>query len=152
MPFWCEGLFSVKNHGLIKLSDPPAPNSLYGVLKFFGEDLGRYQSRFFGIKVVSLRIGFAYREAMIEHKKQGDKSIINHIRFMYLSTRDFIHIAGKALQSDEDYVLAYAVSDNKPAVFDLTETRNKLGFNPKDNSQTGELISQFKFHHLPSIL
>jgi nucleoside-diphosphate-sugar epimerase len=66
MPFWCEDLFSVKNHGLIKLSDPPAPNSLYGVLKLFGEDLGRYQSRFFGIKVVSLRIGFAYREAIIE--------------------------------------------------------------------------------------
>jgi hypothetical protein len=33
-------------------------------------------------------------------------------------------------------VVAYAVSDNEPAVFDLTETRKKLGFNPRDNSQT----------------
>ena len=27
----------VKKHGLIKLSDPPAPDSLYGVSKLFGE-------------------------------------------------------------------------------------------------------------------
>ncbi len=32
--------------------------------------------------------------------------------------------------------MAYAIGDNKPAVFDLKETREKLGFNPKDNSQT----------------
>jgi len=137
-PFWCEDLSLVKEHGLIKLNDPPAPDSLYGVSKLFGEDLGRYYSRLFGIKVVSLRIGFAEREAMIEHLKQGDKPLINHIRFMYLSKRDLIDITDKALQSDKDYVLAYAVSDNKPAVFDMTETRKKLGFNPRDSSQTWE--------------
>ena len=137
-PFWCEDLSLVKKHGLIKLSDPPAPDSLYGVSKLFGEDLGRYYSRLFGIKVVSLRIGFAEREAMIEHMKTGDNGIKNHIRFMYLSKRDLIDITDKALQIDTDYVLAYAVSDNNPAVFDLTETRKTLGFNPKDNSQTWE--------------
>jgi NAD+ dependent glucose-6-phosphate dehydrogenase len=137
-PFWCEDLSLVKKHGLIKLSDPPAPDSLYGVSKLFGEDLGRYYSRLFGIKVVSLRIGFAERASMIDHMKQDDQSIKEHIRFMYLSTRDLIEITEKALQSDKDYVLVYAVSDNKPAVFDLTETKEKLGFNPKDNSQTWE--------------
>jgi len=138
IPFWCEDLSRVKKQGLIKLSNPPAPDSLYGVSKLFGEDLGRYYSRLFGIKVVSLRIGFAEREAMIEHIKQGDESLKNHIRFMFLSKRDLIDIIEKALQSDKDYVLAYAVSNNKPAVFDLTETRKQLGFNPKDNSQTWE--------------
>ena len=137
-PFWCEDLSRVKEHGLTKLSEPPAPDSLYGVSKLFGEDLGRYYSKFFGIKVVSLRIGFAEREAMIEHMKTGDESLKNHIRFMYLSKRDLIDITDKALQTDKDYVLAYAVSDNKPAVFDLTETRKTLGFNPRDSSQTWE--------------
>ena len=137
-PFWCEDLLRVKEHGLTKLSEPPAPDSLYGVSKLFGEDLGRYYSKFFGIKVVSLRIGFAEREAMIEHMKTGDESLKNHIRFMYLSKRDLIDITDKALQTDKDYVLAYAVSDNKPAVFDLTETRKTLGFNPRDSSQTWE--------------
>jgi NAD+ dependent glucose-6-phosphate dehydrogenase len=51
-----EDLSYVKKHGLVKLNDPPAPDSLYGVSKLFGEDLGRYYSRFYGIKVVSLRI------------------------------------------------------------------------------------------------
>ena len=51
---------------------------------------------------------------MREHMKQGDKSLKNHIRFMYLSKRDLIDITDKALQSDNDYVLAYAVSNNKP--------------------------------------
>jgi len=50
---------------------------------------------------------------------------------MFLSTSDLIDVMDKSLQIDTDYLLAYAVSDNKPAVFDLTETRNKLGFNPR---------------------
>ena len=137
-PFWCEDLSLVKKRGLVKLSDPPAPDSLYGVSKLFGEDLGRYYAKFFGIKVVSLRIGFAEREAMIEHMKTGDESLKNHIRFMFLSKRDLIDIVDKALQHDKDYILAYAVSDNKPAVFDLTETRENLGYSPRDSSQTWE--------------
>lgn len=137
-PFWCEELSRVKAHGLINLSDPPAPDSLYGVSKLFGEDLGRYYSRFFGIKVVSLRIGFAEREVMKEHVKQDDQALKDHIRFMFLSKRDLINITDKALQSDKDYVLAYAVSDNKPAVFDLTETRKELGYSPGDSSQKWE--------------
>jgi NAD+ dependent glucose-6-phosphate dehydrogenase len=55
-----EDLSYVKKHGLIKLDDPPAPDSLYGVSKLFGEDLGRYYARFYDIKVVSLRIGTAF--------------------------------------------------------------------------------------------
>jgi len=70
--------------------------------------------------------------------KTGEESLKNHIRFMFLSKRDLIDIVDKALQHDKDYVLAYAVSDNKPAVFDLTETKKELGFNPRDNSQTWE--------------
>ena len=133
-----EDLSYVKKHGLVKFSDPPAPDSLYGVSKLFGEDLGRYYSRFFGIKVVSLRIGFAERKSMTADMKQSDKPQKDHIRVMYLSIGDLIDVTDKALQVDADYMLAYAVSDNQPAVFDLTETRKKLGFNPRDNSQTWE--------------
>jgi NAD+ dependent glucose-6-phosphate dehydrogenase len=131
-----EDLSYVKKHGLVKLDDPPAPDSLYGVSKLFGEDLGRYYSRFYGIKFVCLRIGTAFGVHWTGLMMKGDKPTRDHLRALYLSKRDLIDIFDKALQIDADYIVAYAVSDNKPAVFDLTETRKKLGFNPNDNSQT----------------
>ena len=133
-----EDLSYVKKHGLIKLSDPPAPDSLYGVSKLFGEDLGRYYSRFFGIKVVSLRIGWADTQKMKDWIISAEEPVKDHVRVMFLSTRDLVDVMDKALQTDMNYLVAYAVSDNKPAVFDLTETRKKLGFNPKDNCQIWE--------------
>ena len=131
-----EDFSYVEKHGLVKLSDPPAPDSLYGVSKLFGEDLGRYYSRFYGIKVVCLRIGTAFGIHWTELMLKGDKPTRDHLRALYLSKRDLIDITDKALQIDTDYVVAYAVSDNEPAVFDLTETQEKLGFYAKDNSQT----------------
>ncbi len=131
-----EELSYVKKHGLVKLNDPPAPDSLYGVSKLFGEDLGRYYSRFYGIKFVCLRIGTAFGVQWTELMRKGDKPTQDHLRALYLSQKDLIDIFDKALQIDTDFIVAYAVSDNEPAVFDLTETREKLGFNPKDNSQT----------------
>ena len=131
-----EDLSYVKKHGLVKLNDPPAPDSLYGVSKLFGEDLGRYYSRFYGIKFVCLRIGTAFGVQWTELMRKGDKPTQDHLRALYLSQKDLIDIFDKALQIDTDFIMAYAVSDNEPAVFDLTETREKLGFNPKDNSQT----------------
>ena len=131
-----EDLSYVKQHGLVKLDDSPAPDSLYGVSKLFGEDLGRYYSRFYGIKFVCLRIGTAFGVHWTELMKKGDRSTQDHLRALYLSKRDLIDIFDRALQIDTAFMLAYAVSDNEPAVFDLTETRAKLGFKARDNSQT----------------
>ena len=130
-----EDLSYIKKHGLIKLSDPPAPDSLYGVSKLFGEDLGRYYSRFFGLKIVSLRIGWTSFGPMPDRVRNGGKAAKDHLRVLYMSKRDMFDAIEKALEIDTDYLVAYAVSDNKPAVFDLMETRKTLGFNPKDNSQ-----------------
>jgi nucleoside-diphosphate-sugar epimerase len=123
---------------LIKLDDPPAPDSLYGVSKLFGEDLGRYYSRFYGMQVVSLRIGWAECEKMKAHMQSPDNAIRDHVRVMFLSRRDLIDVTDKALQIETDYINVFAVSDNNPGVFDLTETREKLGFNPKDNAKDWE--------------
>jgi hypothetical protein len=72
------------------------------------------------------------------HMQSPDNAIRDHVRVMYLSKRDLVDVTDKALQIDTDYMNAYAVSDNKPAVFDLTETREKLGYNPKDNAKDWE--------------
>jgi len=125
----------VHQHGLIKLGDPPAPDCLYGVSKVFGEDLGRYYSRFYGIKIVSLRIGWATSGLIPEDIRHGDETMKNHFRVLHLSKRDLIDVFDKALNVDKAYMVAYAVSDNHPAVFDLTETRQELGFYPQDNAE-----------------
>jgi NAD+ dependent glucose-6-phosphate dehydrogenase len=131
-----EDLSRAQKHGLIKLDDQPAPDSLYGVSKLFGEDLGRYYSTFYGIKFIALRIGWTCFSGLIPEVVKTGVSNMDHLRVMFLSKRDLIEATERALQIDTDFLIAYAVSDNKPAIFDLTETRNKLGFNPKDNSQT----------------
>ena len=39
-----------------------------------------------------------------------------------------------ALNIETEFLLAYAISNNDSRIFDLTETNEKLGFFPADNS------------------
>jgi len=55
---------------------------------------------------------------------------------MFLSKRDCVEAFTRALEVNTDYLLAYAISNNDRRVLDLTETRERLGFNPKDNAET----------------
>ncbi len=130
-----EDLSYIQRNGPIKASDPPAPDSLYGVSKLFGEDLGRYYSRLLGIQFVALRIGWVAPEVIPKKMLEGQKSVIGYIRVMFISRRDLIEAFDKALQVQTDCPVIYAVSDNKTRVFDLSETRGKLGVNPRDNSE-----------------
>ena len=77
------------------------------------------------------------------HMQSPDNAIRDHVRVMYLSKRDLVDVTDKAMQIDTDYMNAYAVSDNNPAVFDLTETRERLGYNPKDNAKDWEAKLKF---------
>ena len=52
--------FYVKTVGYVRLDDPPAPDSFYGISKLFGENLGWYYARRFGIQFVALRIGATF--------------------------------------------------------------------------------------------
>jgi NAD+ dependent glucose-6-phosphate dehydrogenase len=130
-----EDLSYVKSKGLIKASDPPAPDSLYGVSKLFGEDLGRYYARLFGIQFVALRIGWAVPDVIPKNVIEGEKSLRDHFLVMFVSRRDLVEAFDRALQVNTDCLVAYAVGDNRTCVFDLTDTRESLGFNPRDNSE-----------------
>lgn len=123
----------VERNGLIKLTDPPAPDSLYGVSKLFGEDLGRYYARIFNIQFVALRIGAAASKN--EPPIRGEKAHEVSSRAMFLSERDCVEAFTKALEVNVDYLVAYAISNNKERIFDLTETKRKLGFHPKDRAE-----------------
>ena len=126
--------FYVRTMGYIKLDDPPAPDSLYGISKLFGENLGWHYSRKFGIQFISLRIGSTFPEDDPSIWRGTDRE--DHVRAIFLSKRDCVEAFARALEVNADYLLAYAISNNDRRYFDLTETREKLGFNPKDNAET----------------
>jgi len=113
---------------LITLDMPPTPLSLYAKSKVFAENVGLYLSHL-GIQFVALRIGWTVPE---------DNPALyggDYMRAVFCSKRDLVQAFDKALQTDADYLTAFAVSDNDRGVFDLTETKKKLDFHPQDNSE-----------------
>ena len=112
---------------LITLDMNPTPHCLYGESKVFGENVGRHLSHF-GIQFVALRIGWTVPQ---------DNPVLYdspYMRAVFCSKRDLLQAFSKALEVNADYLTAFAVSNNSSNLFDLTETRKQLGFNPQDNS------------------
>lgn len=124
----------------ISLNDPPAPDSYYGVSKLFGEDLGRYYACFLKtFQFISVRIGWAAPENPADvslAKFRRSEGVERHYRALYLSHADCIQIFHRAIETDIDYAVAYAISDNPTPLFDLTETKRVLGYHPTGDAET----------------
>ncbi|MGK0240524.1 MAG: NAD+ dependent glucose-6-phosphate dehydrogenase [Candidatus Pelagisphaera sp.] len=117
-----------------KIDDPPFPDSIYGVSKLFGENLGRYYSKAAGIQFIALRIGWIPPYSDDPACKDGTEQE-SHLRALYLSKRDCIHAFKRAIEVKTDFLVAYATSDNRQfGIFDLEESKRKLGYNPQDSS------------------
>ena len=125
--------FFAPTMGFVKLSDPPAPDSYYGISKLFGENMGWYYSRRCGIQFISLRIGSTFPQDDPSIWKDTERE--GHARATFLSKRDCVEAFTRALEVNTDFLLAYAISNNDRRFFDLTETKEKLGFYPKDNAE-----------------
>jgi nucleoside-diphosphate-sugar epimerase len=113
---------------LITLDMPPSAICLYGQSKVYGENLGRHLS-YMGMQFVALRIGWTVPQD--NPKAYGG----DYMRAVFCSKRDLVQAFAKALEVDTSFLAAFAVSDNSRAVFDLTETKKKLGFLPQDNAE-----------------
>ncbi len=118
---------------LMKLSDPPNPDSLYAISKLYGENLGKLYSEQHGLEFVGLRIGATF-PADDPTTFVGTISE-DYIRAMFLSKRDCLEAFRRALKVDRLFMLAYAVSRNDRRVFDLEETERILGFHSVDNAE-----------------
>ena len=114
---------------LITLDTAATPLCLYAKSKVFGETVGLHLSHL-GIQFVALRIGWTVVE--------DDPSVYggDYMKAVFCSKRDLVQAFDKALRIDTDFLAAFAVSDNKRGIFDLTETKEKLGFYPEDNAET----------------
>jgi nucleoside-diphosphate-sugar epimerase len=118
---------------LINLTDPPAPDSYYGVSKVFGEDLGRYYTRLHGLEFISVRIGWAAPTTLPD--RELSETAERHLRAVFFGQQDCIDLFIKTLEVEADYLVVYGVSNSRTPIFDLAETKEILGYNPQDNEE-----------------
>lgn len=130
-----DDLSLIRRNGPVKISDPPSPDSLYAVSKLFGEDLGRYYARLFDIRFVALRIGSVSPKHIPEISTPDAKYVRDHFLAMFIGKKDLAAIFEKALHARKKYIVAYAVSDNRHPIFDLTSTRTDLHFHPVERAE-----------------
>jgi nucleoside-diphosphate-sugar epimerase len=113
--------------------DPPNPDSLYAVSKLFGEHLGKLYSERFAIEFVAMRIGWLVTSD--EPGQQKDTPSADYMRAVWLSHRDCVQVFSRALTAPLRFFVAYATSDNTRNIYDLSETRRILGYQPRDNAE-----------------
>jgi len=113
---------------LITLDMPPTPISLYGESKVYAESLGRHLA-YLGMQFVALRIGWTV--------PQDNPALYggDYMRAVFCSKRDLVQAFDKALEVNTDFLAAFAISNNSRPVFDLSETKKRLGFSPQDDAE-----------------
>jgi nucleoside-diphosphate-sugar epimerase len=118
------GMYDRDHQWPIYADQPVRPDSLYGVSKAFGENLGRFWYDQYGISVICLRIGWMLPEP------KDDIS-----RWMWLSPRDCAQVVSRALETDLGFGVFYAVSANSRRHWDITDTIERLGYRPQDDAE-----------------
>ena len=118
------GMYDRDRQWPIYADQPVRPDSLYGVSKAFGENLGRFWYDQYGISVICLRIGWMLPEP------KDDIS-----RWMWLSPRDCAQIVSCALETDLGFDIFYAISANSRRHWDITDSMEQLGYRPEDDAE-----------------
>lgn len=118
------GMYDRDGQWPIYTNQPVRPDSLYGVSKAFGENLGRHYADQFGLSVICLRIGWFLPEPRDEIGL-----------WMWLSPRDCAQIVWRAIETDRLYGVYYAISRNTRRRWDITNTIQELGYRPEDDSE-----------------
>jgi NAD+ dependent glucose-6-phosphate dehydrogenase len=118
------GMYDRDQQWPIYADQPVRPDSLYGVSKAFGENLGRFWYDQYGMSVICLRIGWMLPEPQDEIS-----------RWMWLSPRDCAQVVSRALETDLGFGVFYAISANSGRHWDITDTIERLGYWPEDDAE-----------------
>ncbi len=135
--------YAVKENDLVGPDAPLRPDSFYGANKAFGETLGRYYSDMYGLSVICLRIGWFPgledpSDRFMEILSQDQSSSLysaEKLIAMWISNRDMAQLIHRSLETYIGYGIFYGVSENTPRIFDLAETKEKLGYEPEDHAE-----------------
>jgi len=118
------GMYDRDGQWPVYADQPVRPDSLYGVSKAFGENLGRYYYDQYGLSVINLRIGWFLPEPHDEFAS-----------WSWLSPRDCTQIVWRALDADLGFGTFYAISGNSRRRWDITDAMVKLVYVPEDDGE-----------------
>jgi NAD+ dependent glucose-6-phosphate dehydrogenase len=118
------GMYDRDRQWPIYANQPVRPDSLYGVSKAFGENLARHYVDRYGLSIICLRIGWFLPKP---HDEIG--------LWMWLSPRDCAQVTWRAIESPLRYGVFYAISRNARRHWDITETIERLGYQPEDDAE-----------------
>lgn len=120
----------------VKTSEPVNPGDLYGVTKCFGEALGRYVAEQEGLSVIAVRIGAAQPAALL---RDGENVPLLDA---FLSDTDLLQLVELCIRAEGiRWALVHGVSDNRFKRLDLSDTRELLGYQPRDDAaELNELV------------
>ncbi len=109
---------------------PPTPLNPYAVSKLFSEEAGRAFAAETGISFIAFRIGNILPGENVPHAGMG---IGLWGQQMWLSNRDFLNGVQAAIDArDVPFAILNLVSNNPGMRWDLSQTRQILGFSPQD--------------------
>ncbi|MBM4084194.1 MAG: NAD(P)-dependent oxidoreductase [Planctomycetes bacterium] len=104
------------------------PDSVYALTKQMGEQVGELYSRMHGISAICFRLGCPVDAANLPPQTQTDK----YYRSLCVSFDDIAQAYRLALLSkDIPFGVYNLLSDNPESLWDLSATREALGYRPK---------------------
>lgn len=110
---------------LLRVDEPPRPDTYYGVSKLFGENLARLYADRYGMRFACLRIG------AFQPRPRG-----SHGRAHWLSHGDAVRLVHACLSAPElTFAVVYGRSNNAHGWTDLSSGR-ALGYEPVDDAET----------------
>ncbi|WP_419908876.1 NAD-dependent epimerase/dehydratase family protein [Hoeflea sp.] len=125
---------------ILNRQTPPGPVNAYGMSKLFCERTGEYFARYRGLSVICLRIGWT----QWTHDNQPGPHMAMGLwgQQMWLSTRDFLNGMMAAITvPDIDFAAVNLMSDNRGMRWDITETKELIGYEPKDGGSPVNTLS-----------
>jgi NAD+ dependent glucose-6-phosphate dehydrogenase len=130
------------------VDSPVRPDGFYGVSKVFGETLGRLYADRYGISVLNLRIGWVTGETDPTRTVEFFSQMRNiewrrPYPWMWLSVADCVRAFQCAIEAPPtiDFGTYYVMSANRGSLWDMSNTRDDLGYIPQDD--LAALFDQF---------
>jgi nucleoside-diphosphate-sugar epimerase len=113
---------------MVGVDTPAEPRNLYASSKVFNESLCRTFAHSHGMSCLAVRIGWVVGEDRVPNNRSED---------IWCSQRDIAGLIQACVDAPEDlrFDIFYGMSNNRYRWVDLSNGRDKLGFEPQDRAE-----------------